>query len=72
MDFIKRTIFYCNNIGPKGCKLAYHVDKYPFYAYMQTGPLSDRLKKLFSFSAFTPSVKPLGLIDFNDCTDRNV
>jgi hypothetical protein len=32
---------------------------------------SDRLRKLFCFSALIPSVKPLGLIDVNDCTNRN-
>jgi hypothetical protein len=30
VDFIiKTTIFYYNNIGPKGCKLASRVDGYP-------------------------------------------
>ncbi len=65
----------CWNIGPKGCKLASQILWYPFLA---SGPKQShkvqhylgQIEKIFSISALTWSVKPLG-DDFNFCTDRD-
>ncbi len=43
MDFIKTTIFSCNNIDPKSCKLTSQVDIYgvskgPYWMQFQFGP----------------------------------
>ncbi len=60
----------CWNIGPKGSKLTSQIWWYPFSAL---GPIQGhkvqhfisklgQIEKFFSISAWTPSVKPLGLI----------
>ncbi len=62
----------CWKIGPKGCKLALMVSFFSASGPIQ-GPIQGhkvqhslitwgRLKILFSISAMTPSVKPVGLI----------
>jgi hypothetical protein len=43
VDFIKITIFYSSNIGPKGCKSASQADRYPFSPFFQEYPQSKEI-----------------------------
>jgi hypothetical protein len=63
----------CWNIGPKGCKLASQIWRYPCFkpwgqykGHKSSAFISNlgHIEKVFSISALTPSVKPLGA-DFN-------
>jgi hypothetical protein len=63
VNFIRTKIFYCSNIGaPRVANWPPNLKNILFLPWGQVRAIKRWIKKIVSFSAVTPIVKPLGLI----------